>query len=225
MAVGVVVVGAGGHGRETVCVVQALAKAAEATGVEPSLRVLGLVDPVAPDPELLAALGVEYLGSDEVAPRLPRGTAFAVGIGDGGLRRSLAARWLAAGHVPMTLVDPTAVVGPDVVLGAGAVLFAGVVVTTHVRIGAQTHLNRLSTVGHDCVLGAGVTVAPLASISGRVHLDDDVTIGTTACVNEGLRVGAGTLVGSGAAVVTDLPAGVVAVGVPARVIRSAVARS
>jgi acetyltransferase-like isoleucine patch superfamily enzyme len=61
-----------------------------------------------------------------------------------------------------------------------------------------------------------VNVHPGAVLSGDVHLGDGVTIGTGACVIQGVHIGAGTFVGAGAAVVNDLPAGVVAVGVPAR---------
>ena len=53
-------------------------------------------------------------------------------------------------------------------------------------------------------------------MSGNVTLDEDVTMGTNSTVIQGLRIGRGATVGAGAAVIRDLPPGVVAVGVPAR---------
>ena len=60
---------------------------------------------------------------------------------------------------------------------------------------------------------------PGAVIAGNVRLDEACFVGAGSTLIERVQVGAGTIVGAGAAVVRDLPAGVTAVGVPARVIR------
>jgi len=52
-----------------------------------------------------------------------------------------------------------------------------------------------------------------------VTLADNVWLGAGAIVCPGVTVGADTVVGAGAVVTRDLPAGVVAAGVPARVLR------
>jgi acetyltransferase-like isoleucine patch superfamily enzyme len=51
----------------------------------------------------------------------------------------------------------------------------------------------------------------------RVVIERDVWIGANATILPGVRIGAGTVVGAGAVVTADLPARVVALGVPARV--------
>ena len=53
-----------------------------------------------------------------------------------------------------------------------------------------------------------------------ITIDEDAWLGAGVHVCPGVRIGRGTTVGAGAVVATDLPAGVLAVGVPARVIRS-----
>ena len=55
-----------------------------------------------------------------------------------------------------------------------------------------------------------------ANVSGAAHLGAGVYLGTNATVIQAVRVGAGTTVGAGAVVVRELPAGITAVGVPAR---------
>ena len=75
--------------------------------------------------------------------------------------------------------------------------------------------------GHDAVLEDFVRLNPGAVVSGNVTLRRGSTLGTGAVTRQGIEVGAGTYVGAGAAVVTDLPARVVAVGVPARAIKDA----
>jgi maltose O-acetyltransferase len=55
-----------------------------------------------------------------------------------------------------------------------------------------------------------------------VTIGEDVWIGGGAIICPGVTIGAGTTVGAGSVVVRDLPAGVVAVGNPCRVVRRAV---
>jgi maltose O-acetyltransferase len=56
--------------------------------------------------------------------------------------------------------------------------------------------------------------------SGKsISIGDNVWLGGGAIVCPGVTIGAHTVVGAGAVVTRDLPAGVVAVGVPARVLR------
>ncbi|WP_138732779.1 sugar O-acetyltransferase [Modestobacter excelsi] len=55
--------------------------------------------------------------------------------------------------------------------------------------------------------------------SAPITLADDVWLGGGVIVLPGVTIGAGTVVGAGAVVTKDLPAGVLAVGNPARVVR------
>ena len=52
-----------------------------------------------------------------------------------------------------------------------------------------------------------------------VVIGDDVWVGAKATITAGVTIGPGTVVGAHAVVTHDLPAGCVAVGVPARVVR------
>jgi tetrahydrodipicolinate N-acetyltransferase len=50
-------------------------------------------------------------------------------------------------------------------------------------------------------------------------IEDEVLVGANAVVLEGCRVGKGSVVAAGAVVTSDVPAGVVVAGQPARVIK------
>jgi acetyltransferase-like isoleucine patch superfamily enzyme len=78
------------------------------------------------------------------------------------------------------------------------------------------HLNLNVTVGHDAVVHDFVTVYPGVNVSGSTELGERVSMGTNSCILQGLEIGAGSFVGAGAVVNRDLPAGVTAMGVPAR---------
>jgi sugar O-acyltransferase (sialic acid O-acetyltransferase NeuD family) len=203
-----VVLGAGGHGREALDIV------ADINQVVPTWEVLGVLDDGAPDPSLLARVGVRHLGPTDLLADLA--AAYVIGIGRGSLRRHFDERATGWGRTPATLVHPRACVGRDVVLGPGAVVAAQANVTTNIRFGRHVHVNVASTVGHDCRLADYVTIAPGARLCGTVTIGSDVFIGTGSIVIQNLTVGARTTIGAGTVVLNDLPAEVVAAGVPAR---------
>ncbi|RKT53959.1 NeuD/PglB/VioB family sugar acetyltransferase [Saccharothrix australiensis] len=117
------------------------------------------------------------------------------------------------------VVHPAASVPPGAVVGPGTVLLAGVVVTTPLRLGAHVVAMPHVLVTHDDEVGDGVTFAGRASLGGAVRVGECAYLGQGASVREGVSIGAGAVVGMGSVVLTDVPAGEVWAGVPARRLR------
>ena len=215
-----VIVGAGGFGREVHHVVEAMNVAGG------DLELIGYVDDLAMSDDLLARLGTSRLGAvDDLCSshRDPNGdqaigpdAGYVIAIGAGTVRRTLDERLTAAGRRALTLIHPMATVGGDNRIAEGCILTAGSRVTTNITLGRHTQLHVNSTIGHDSVLDDFVSVYPGATVSGNVHLGEGVTIGTGANVLPGVSIGAGAFVGAGAVVTDDIEPGVTVVGVPAR---------
>jgi serine O-acetyltransferase len=74
-----------------------------------------------------------------------------------------------------------------------------------------------ATIGADCAIHQVTTIGAGAKPGGPV-IGDHVYLGAHVCVLGPVRVGDGAKIGAGAVVVTDIPAGASAVGVPARVV-------
>lgn len=150
----------------------------------------------------------------------PAADGFIVAIGDNATRARVFAECIAARLVPATVVHPSVVLGADVEVGRGTFVAAGVVVNTGARIGENTILNTSCSVDHDCVIGAHAHVGPQVALCGGVTVGEGTLLGVGSCASPGTSVGAWTVVGAGAAVINDLPAHGICVGVPARAIHS-----
>ncbi|MFZ4720849.1 MAG: NeuD/PglB/VioB family sugar acetyltransferase [Ilumatobacteraceae bacterium] len=208
----IVIVGAGGLGREVLDIVDALGVAGQ------PVRCLGFLDDGPVRDDLLAPRGIGVLGGvrSGLPADLTAGTRFIIGIGDGAVRRTIDAALTAAGWRPMTLIHPVTSAGFGCNVGDGCIQAAGARITTNVSLGRHTQLHVNVAVGHDAVLEDFVSVLPGATISGNVRLGEGVTVGTGANVLPGITVGAGAFVGAGAVVTRDVAPGVTVVGSPAR---------
>jgi sugar O-acyltransferase (sialic acid O-acetyltransferase NeuD family) len=119
-----------------------------------------------------------------------------------------------------TLVHPRAYVGSNVAIGGGTMLAPMAIATTRVTIGRHVILNVKASVSHDVVVGDYAMINPAATVCGNVTIGEGAFIGAGAVIREGISVGAWAVVGAGAVVVRDIPAHSLAVGVPARVVKS-----
>ena len=206
-----VILGAGGHGRELLDIVEAM------NAEERRWNVLGFLASDDEHPERVAARGLEVLGDPSLIGELR--CDYVVGIGNPATRRRIDVAAEGAGGTPVTLVHPTAIVGGANTIGPGCVLAAYSVVTTNVVLGRSVHLNVGASVSHDGRLGDYTILAPGARFAGGVTTGEGVDVGVGAVVRPSTTIGAAAVVGAGAAVVADVEPGAVVAGVPARRLR------
>ncbi|MCI2266954.1 acetyltransferase [Sediminivirga luteola] len=213
MAAELVVIGAGGFGRETLDVIEA----ANAAG-ERLFEVAGVADdaPSVANIERVHARGYEHLGGvDEVLRSRAPGT-YVLGVGNPNAKQMLASVFDSAGWEPATVAHPTATIGTQTVLDAGVVVCAGVQLSTNVRLGRHVHLNPGAIIGHDAILDDFVSVNPGAVVSGEVRVDPGVLIGAGAVVLQGLHIGEKSIIGASACVTKNVLKSATVKGVPAR---------
>jgi acetyltransferase-like isoleucine patch superfamily enzyme len=129
-------------------------------------------------------------------------------------------------------------IGSGVFLGRGTILSCkdgDIVLGDHVNIGFHSEIFSGSavSVGRHGLFAAytylvggghefdrvGIPVIEQQRSSKGIALGENVWLGTGAKVLDGVRIGRDVVVGANAVVAEDLPDGVVAVGIPARVVR------
>lgn len=115
----------------------------------------------------------------------------------------------------------------------------------HCDYGFNIHTHGLVVINYNCVIldtspvniGAGTFIAPGVCLacsghavdptqrgqgigtSAPITIEENVWIGANATICGGITIGTGSVIGAGSVVTRDIPAGVVAAGVPCRVLR------
>lgn len=197
----VVVLGAGGHAKVTLRVLELL-----------DYDILGVYDD---DPGKHGKLILDYVVRGSLEDALKADCKNAVlAIGDN------ATRWRVAARFPdlqwITAIHPNAWVDPSASIGIGTVIFAGAVIQADTTIGKHAIINTCASVDHDCVLGNYTHIAPGAHLAGQVIVGIGGFVGIGAVVIPSRRIGDWAVIGAGGVVVRDVPDHVIAVGAPAR---------
>jgi sugar O-acyltransferase (sialic acid O-acetyltransferase NeuD family) len=207
----IIIIGAGGHAK---VVYDSLKLSLEKTGHG---AVIGFVD----DDNRLwgkALLGLPILGPIESLVGLDI-HAVIIGIGENRARKRLYEWVKSRGYSLVNAIHPTAVIAGDVLIGEGVAIFATVVVNSGSVIGNNVILNTGCTVDHDCSIGDHVHIGPGAHLAGGVMVGEGAFLGTGASVIPYKKIGQWSIIGAGGVVLEDIPDGVTAVGLPAKVIK------
>jgi sugar O-acyltransferase (sialic acid O-acetyltransferase NeuD family) len=116
-----------------------------------------------------------------------------------------------------TWIHPTALImGDDIEIGEGSFIGAYSILTSNIKLGKHTILNRGNHVGHDCEIGNYFSAMPGAIVSGNVIIHDLVYMGNNSSIKEKLSIHSLTTIGMNGAVVKDIEELGIYVGVPTK---------
>lgn len=210
----VVIIGAGGHGREVAEILRHQIHAGE------TLQLLGFID------ENSALLGqsidgLPVLGNWSWFTRGGRPeVAVICAVGTPSVCQRFVQRAVDLGLPFVSAISPLAAISPRAHVGQGVTIFPRVVINTGAFLGDHCIVNVAATVSHDAHVGRYCNINPGAHLAGSVTVGEGCYVGMGSNIIQGCSVGIWTVLGAGAVVIRDLPAHVTAVGVPADIIKT-----
>lgn len=196
----ILLVGAGGHARACIDVIEQ----------EGCFAVKGLVGL----PEEVGSRIFDYqvLGADVDLPALLSGCANAlVAIGQIKApepRMHLFDMLQKNGCVLPVIVSPHAYVSPHAKLGAGTIVMHGGVINAGAVVGRNCIINSQSLVEHDVVISDHCHIATAATINSGVRIGSGTFVGSNSSVRQCVNIGERCLIGMGQQVLADCAAGV-----------------
>jgi len=211
----VMIIGAGGWGREV------LAQMQGDTACGKEWLVKGFLDNRL---HVLDGLGCDtpIVGSPlDYSPR--PGEAFVCAVGAPHERARYVQPLLSQGGLFIE-IRTEASMGPRVHLGQGCFLSRRVQLSPDVWIGDFTNVHTQTVIGHDVRIGNYAQIGAMVFIGGGARIGHLVTVYPHATVLPGIQIGDGATVGAGAVVLKDVPPGATVFGNPARVIFQAETR-
>ncbi|WP_310829920.1 acetyltransferase [Paenibacillus pedocola] len=208
-----VLIGAGGFGREVAWLVSNINK------VQETWNIIGFIDE---NPSLKGSTinGYPVLGGIEWLESTDKPISVCCTIGNTILREKMITKASNSLNVSFaTLIDPSVILSEWVEIGEGSIICAGTILTVNIKVGRHVIINLDCTIGHDAIINDFCTLYPSVNVSGSTIVKSNVEVGTGTQIIQGITIEEGTIVGAGAVVVKSLPANCTAVGSPAKPIK------
>ena len=167
---GLLVIGAGGHGR-------VVSEAAELMGMWDRLAFLDDVD------EIPKTLNFEIIGRLSELNKFVNNFEFAfVALGNNEKRLEWIDKAINAGFVVPTIIHKNACISKYSYVGEGSVILSGAVINVNCRLGKGSIVNINSTIDHDCEIGEGVHISTGAVVRSMCKIGRLSLIGAASFI-------------------------------------------
>ena len=195
----IVLVGAGGHARACIDVI-------ERTG---QFKVAGLVERGGSDQHV--NLGYPVIGTDDDLPALRERYRYAlitVGqIKTPDTRMRVFQLLMQLDYELPVILSPEAYVSKHALIGNGTIVMHGAVVNANARIGESCIINSQALIEHDANIGSHCHIATAAVINGGVSIGDGSFVGSGTVTKQGISIGSRCVIGAGSVLKRDVRPG------------------
>ena len=193
-----VLIGAGGHARSCIDVIEQ----------EGKFKIIGIVGL---ESELgLQVNGYEVIATDKDLSTLVGKAQFALialgQISSPDARASLYQRASKARFELASVVSPSAYVSPSAQIGKGPIIMHGAIINAGVTVGSNCIVNSRALLEHDTQVLDNCHISTGAILNGGVLVEEGCFIGSGTIVKQGVSIGERSVVGMGSFLRTSLSA-------------------
>lgn len=193
---GLILIGAGGHARACIDVIEQ----------QGQYQIVGLVG--LPEELHSQHLGYEVIATDDALAQVAKSTSYALittgQIQSANLRMRLYQHATQCGFQLPVIISPTAHVSRHATVGAGSIVMHGAIVNAGAKVGNNCIINSRALLEHDTTVEDHCHISTGAILNGGVRVAVGSFIGSGCVVKEGLSIGKDCLVGIGLTVRHDL---------------------
>jgi len=140
-----------------------------------------------------------------------------IAIGDNKVRQMIANT---VRHSFGTVVDKSVIIDSSCIVGKGSQVLHGAIIQADAEVGEHTIVNTGASIDHDSKVGDFCHIAPQVTLCGSVTVGDGTIIGAGSTIIPGITIGKWCKIGAGSVVTKNVPDNGIAVGNPARVIKT-----
>lgn len=147
---------------------------------------------------------------------------FALSMGNNKVRKELFERLILYGGQVPTLIHPTASISKYAkVSDCGVIIHANSTIQATAEIGSNTIISYNSGITHTTKIGSHCYIASLTTIGAYCIIEDSAFIGMGSTIVSGKvpKIGQGAYIGAGSLVITEIPAGSLFYGSPAKMLK------
>ncbi len=208
-----VIIGAGGHARAILDILS----------YDKNIEVVALIDNFISTPtksEII--MGIPVYGDHSVLTELFGSgiKAAIIGIGKNDIRKEYFNKIKSMNIELINAIHPTSNIAHGVKIGKGIVISANSTISTGVSIGNNTIINTGAIIEHESIIEDNVHISSGCVIAGRVKIKEGTFVGAGSVVKDSITIGKNVIIGAGSVVLKDIPDNTVAVGTPAKVIKT-----
>lgn len=207
----IVIVGAGGVGRETSLIIQQINE------LELTWNLIGFVDD---DVNSWGNVvnGYPVIGGMDSLEKLSLDTYVVVAIANYKVKKRIVNK-INNRFKFATIVHPRVWIHDYITLGEGTIIYEGAILTTNIKVGNHVIISPKCGIGHDSIIKDYVSLLWNVNVSGNDIIEEGVMMGSASTVIQGKRIGKGSTVGAGAVVIDNIDSYSTVVGVPAKIIK------
>jgi sugar O-acyltransferase (sialic acid O-acetyltransferase NeuD family) len=192
----ILLIGAGGHARSCIDVIEEVEQ----------FKIAGLVEK---DEEIKDDnLGYPVIGTDNDLPELRQqynNALITIGqIKSPEIRIKLYQVLKKLDFKLPTIISPQAYVSKHTQIGEGSIIMHGATVNANAKIGINCIINNKSLIEHDAVIGDHCHIATGAIINGEVSVGNETFVGSGAVTKQCISIGNNCIIGAGVILKSDV---------------------